>query len=246
MPDQNYEAARHLTKKIAREVGPPEFYLKEKKAVERSLVLFNQTPMVQDAIRIVSGYGDCYGHSLSHVKNVAIDAGAIIIIESPQTLLHADRLILLCHLAGLLHDIKREQKDHARLGAQEAELVLQPFDLNERERLAITRAIANHEAFQIHEALDDPADQLLSDALYDADKFRWGPDNFTETIWAMLAARKVPMEKVLPRFLNSLEGIRRIRETFRTATGQTYGPDFIDRGIEIGRRFYAAASTAIR
>ncbi|MGV8056790.1 MAG: hypothetical protein AB2L12_01965 [Smithellaceae bacterium] len=246
MPDQDYEAAKQLTKDIARAVGRPDFYIKENRAVERSLLLFEQEPMVRDAFRIASGYGDCYGHGLSHMRSVAIDAGAIILIESPKSLPSSDRLILLGHLAGLLHDIKREQKDHARLGAQEAEMVLKPFSLEERERLSITRAIANHEAFQSHDELADPADQLLSDALYDADKFRWGPDNFTETLWAMLAARKVPVEKLLPRFLNSLEGIRRIRETFRTVTGQTYGPDFIDRGIEIGRRFYAAATGAVR
>jgi hypothetical protein len=35
-----------------------------------------------------------------------------------------------------------------------------------------------------------------------------------------------------------MEGIKRIRETFRTHTGKIYGPDFIDRGIEIGMKFY--------
>jgi hypothetical protein len=32
---------------------------------------------------------------------------------------------------------------------------------------------------------------------------------------------------------------RKIRESFRTATGREYGPDFIDRGLTIGRRLYA-------
>jgi len=35
-----------------------------------------------------------------------------------------------------------------------------------------------------------------------------------------------------------MEGIERVRETFRTRTGRIYGPDFIDRGIEIGMKFY--------
>lgn len=80
---------------------------------------------------------------------------------------------------------------------------------------------------------------MISDALYDADKFRWGPDNFTDTIWAMLACRGVPLSKALPRFLGGLDGIRRIRDTFRTAAGRQYGPDFIDRGLAIGARLYA-------
>jgi hypothetical protein len=35
-----------------------------------------------------------------------------------------------------------------------------------------------------------------------------------------------------------MEGIKRIRDTFRTRTGKIYGPDFIDRGIDIGMNFY--------
>ena len=83
-----------------------------------------------------------------------------------------------------------------------------------------------------------PAERLLSDALYDADKFRWGPDNFTETLWAMIIPRGIPLRTLLPRFLPGIEGIRKIRESFRTATGREYGPDFIDRGLTIGRRLY--------
>ena len=44
----------------------------------------------------------------------------------------------------------------------------------------------------------------------------------------------------------TVEGIERIRSTFRTPTGKTYGPDFIDRGLEIGRRLYAQYMTKIR
>jgi hypothetical protein len=86
--------------------------------------------------------------------------------------------------------------------------------------------------------LDDPDWQLLSDALYDADKFRWGPDNFSEMLWDMVARRNVPLSAVLGRFLKGMEGIEKIRETFRSETGRRYGPDFIDRGMEIGMRLY--------
>ena len=87
--------------------------------------------------------------------------------------------------------------------------------------------------------LEDPLAQFLSDALYDADKFRWGPDNFTEMLWDMVEYRKASLDAVLKRFLKGMEGIERVRETFRTRTGRIYGPDFIDRGIEIGMKFYA-------
>jgi hypothetical protein len=54
----------------------------------------------------------------------------------------------------------------------------------------------------------------------------------------MVTRRNVPLSVVLGRFLRGREGVGRIRETFRSETGRRYGPDFIDRGMEIGRRLY--------
>jgi hypothetical protein len=142
-------------------------------------------------------------------------------------------------VAGILHDIKREEKEHARKGSEEAGRILREFDLSEGERSAIIDAIGNHEAFRPVLPLDDPDWRLISDALYDADKFRWGPDNFSEMLWDMVTRRNVPLSAVLSRFLGGLEGVGRIRETFRSETGRRYGPDFIDRGMEIGKRLYA-------
>ncbi|PKN60814.1 MAG: hypothetical protein CVU53_01140 [Deltaproteobacteria bacterium HGW-Deltaproteobacteria-11] len=240
LSEHDHERARNLTIRIATDLGSPRFYLNHHRDVEKSQRLFERAPMVSHCLGIVETYGDCYGHGLLHVRKVAVDAGAIILLEMSHApyAIDTERLILLAHLAGLLHDIKRPEKDHARAGAREASSILTGFALNENECSAITRAIANHEAFQTPDALDEPAGQLLSDALYDADKFRWGPDNFTETLWAMLDARKASLAAALPRFPRGMEALRSIRETFRTPTGREYGPDFIDRGLEIGRRFY--------
>ena len=65
-----------------------------------------------------------------------------------------------------------------------------------------------------------------------------GPDNFSEMLWDMVSRRDVPLSALLGRFLKGLEGVGRIRSTFRSDTGRRYGPDFIDRGMEIGRRLY--------
>jgi len=54
----------------------------------------------------------------------------------------------------------------------------------------------------------------------------------------------VPLSALLGRFLEGLEGVGRIRETFRSGTGRRYGPDFIDRGMDIGRRLYAELTAA--
>jgi hypothetical protein len=246
LSEHDHEQARNLTIRIAADLGSPRFYLNHHRDVERSQRLFDCAPMVSHCLGIVETYGDCYGHGLLHVRKVAIDAGAIILLEMnhAQPAIDIERLVMLAHLAGLLHDIKRDEKDHARAGAREASSILTGFALKKNECSAITRAIANHEAFQKPDALDEPAGQLLSDSLYDADKFRWGPDNFTETLWAMLDARKASLAAVLPRFPRGMEALRRIRETFRTPTGREYGPDFIDLGMEIGRRFYKEMTNA--
>jgi hypothetical protein len=239
----NYQDLKRLCLEIAVIVGPPIFYQEKKESVEISRRAFEQDETVQKCLRIVAREGFFAGHAEAHIRNVAIDAGAIVLIETDGLLSDGNsgkRLSFLAHIAGVLHDIKRSQPEHARLGAFEAERILEPFDLEEAEQRMIVKAIANHEAFQPSESLEFPNAQLLSDALYDADKFQWGPENFTETLWAMLALRKnenIPL--LFERFPQSMEGIERIRSTFRTRTGQAYGPDFIDRGLEIGRRLLA-------
>jgi hypothetical protein len=242
IPPEEYRQAIALSESIAAEVGMPAFYTKRADDVARSFRLLASEKMVKDCIRIIRKRGDMIGHGAVHVQKVAIDAGAIVLIEGEAAgdQDNLKRRVLLAHIAAILHDIRRSEKHHARLGATEAAELLKPFSLTAGESRAICAAIANHEAFQPSQALDEPDDQLLSDALYDADKFRWGPDNFTETLWAMVIPRKVPLDALLNRFLRGLDGVNRIRDTFRTETGRLYGPDFIDRGMEIGRKLYAA------
>ena len=243
MPDQNYSMAIDLARTIAVAVGTPRFYLEREREVALSRKLFTAEPMIAEGLRIVGERGTCLGHGLVHVEKVAVDSGALILIEKGGNASGnpTRRLVLLAHLAGLLHDIRRTEKEHASRGAEEAGRLLTTFPLQSDECVYIMEAIRNHEAFQpCRGATTGPAAQLLSDALYDADKFRWGPDNFTETLWAMIASRGIPLQTLLPRFLSGLEGIREIRDSFRTPTGREYGPDFIDRGLTIGERVYAA------
>ena len=179
MLTEDYVEARELSANIARAVGLPRFCIERQAEIDRSLALFAGAPLVEKALRLAAGYGDCLGHGQVHTRKVAIDTGALVLIEragDPDL----PRLVLLAHLAGLLHDIRRSEKDHARRGAEEAARILEAFPLSPGEGRAISQAIGNHEAFQAYETLDDPQAELLSNALYDADKFRWGPDNFTK------------------------------------------------------------------
>ena len=238
--DRELEEARKLARKIARSLEIPRFYREKRREVERSRRMFSSSPLVRECLTLVRKREDCLGHGIIHVRKVAIDAGAICLIEyTPvRPMAEVRRMVLLAHIAGVLHDIRRLEKDHAHASAVEARTLLAFFDLSPHEITAITGAIGNHEAFRPADPLEDPLARFLSDALYDADKFRWGPDNFTEMLWDIVEYRKASLDTVLARFLKGMEGIVRIRETFRTRTGKMYGPDFIDRGIEIGTKFY--------
>jgi hypothetical protein len=248
LPDQEYRRAIDLSRKIAAEVGTPRFYLERDTEMVLSRKWFAAEPLVEEALRIVGERGDCLGHGLIHVRKVAIDAGALILIEEGEA--PADervrRLVLLAHLSGLLHDIRRSEKNHAERGADEAAGILAAFPLRAEELAAVTGAIRNHEAFKPFRTDAGPLERFLAGVLYDADKFRWGPDNFTETLWAMIIPRKIPLQTLLPRFLAGLEGVRKVRESFRTAAGREYGPDFIDRGLTIGRRLYEELTADIK
>jgi hypothetical protein len=248
LPDQEYRRAIDLSRKIAAEVGTPRFYLERETEVALSREWFAVEPLVEEALRIVGERGDYPGHGLIHVRKVAVDVGALILIEEGGAPLDSRirRLVLLAHLAGLLHDIRRSEKNHAERGADEAAAILASFPLRDEECAGIACAIRNHEAFRPFRTDAGPSARLLSDALYDADKFRWGPDNFTETLWAMIIPRGIPLQKLLPRFLAGIEGIRKVRESFRTATGREYGPDFIDRGLTIGLMLYEELTADIQ
>jgi len=242
LPDHEYLRAIDLSRLIAAEVGKPRFYIEKAREVALSRALFAAEPMSAAALNIVSERDPFPGHGFSHVEKVAVDSGALIISEEGGNILDARvrRKVLLAHLAGIFHDICRSESDHAARGAEAVKKILPPFSLQDDERRDITDAIGSHEAFQPCRNRAGYESQVLSDALYDADKFRWGPDNFTETLWAMILPRRIPLKVLLPRFLSRLEGIRQIRDSFRTPTGREYGPDFIDRGLTIGQRLYEA------
>ncbi|EFK96580.1 metal dependent phosphohydrolase, partial [sediment metagenome] len=123
-------------------------------------------------------------------------------------------------------------------GALEAMRTLVSFPLRAEEIQCVSCAIGNHEAFVQPVPCRVPWAQIVSDCLYDADKFRWGLDNFTHTVWHMAESQNLTPAELIARFPWGMTGIARIRETFRSATGRQYGPEIIDVGIEIGKEIY--------
>jgi hypothetical protein len=189
---------------------------------------------------------DDFGHGLGHAEKVAIDAGTLVIIESRRCGYREERVqrnLLLAQCAGLLHDICRKEKFHAQKGAETARDILSAYPLIPDEIAHVCTAIRNHEAFARLEHLPVQLARLISDCLYDADKFRWGPDNFTHTVWDMVSFLNPPLEAFVGHYPKGMELLRKIRGTFRSQTGRRYGPQFIDIGIAIGEALYQVILT---
>jgi hypothetical protein len=201
LPDHEYSRAIDLCRAIAVEVGAPRFYLEKAQEVALSRELFAGEPLNAVALKIVAEREASPGHGLIHIEKVAVDSGALVLIEEGGKIPDARvrRLVLLAHLAGIFHDICRSETEHAGRGAEEVKKFLPSFSLQESECADIIHAIRNHEAFQPYPNRSGGTSQLLSDVLYDADKFRWGPDNFTETIWAMILPLKDAPHSLSPQ-----------------------------------------------
>lgn len=236
--EQIYARLRKRARQIVSHYPAPDFYQDNSFATELSRQYFETNPVIAELRRFVAkNIEDDFGHGLEHAIKVAVDAGSLMIIENKLAGYSDDlnsRRIIIVQCAGLLHDIQRKQKNHAIQGADYARKVLKIYPLNPDEIEDIYRAIRNHEAFKSTVEVNTLEGALVSDCLYDADKFRWGPDNFTDTVWAMAIFFKIPVSKFMILYPKGMEKLSKIKSTFRTRTGKKYGPQFIDIGLAIG------------
>lgn len=245
--DPIYQSLKQRTREIVSQFPRPGFYRRFSTEIayalsflesNRSLLTLKKSLSVQLEENI--------GHGFEHAEKVAVDAGALMIIEgraAGYSRVYIDRLILLVQAAALLHDICRVEDNHAQKGADKAREHLAGYPLTDEELNHICRAIYNHEAFKKILPIKTHAGRLVSGCLYDADKFRWGSDNFSFTLWDMLTFSNVPVPEFVSRYADGLKTLVQIRNTFRTRTGKTYGPGFIDTGLAIGKKLQMAMET---
>jgi hypothetical protein len=237
-----YIRLRERARQIVAEFPSPDFYRDHSEACEFSRRFFNNDPEIRQLYKFVAeNLEDDFGHGLQHAIKVTIDAGALLYIEGRASGYGKPvlvRRIQIVQCAGLLHDIKRKKKEHASLGAVRAREVLEDYPFSPDEVEDVCLAIQNHEAFKRPKPIKVPKSALVSDCLYDADKFRWGPDNFTDTLWDMISFFNPPLSKFMARYPQGMEGLEKIKNTFRTDTGKKYGPRFIDLGLAIGQQLY--------
>lgn len=242
-----YQNIQKRAAEIAQDFPIPDFYLDFQHFFETSRMFYESDPIIARLKKFVSSrIENDFGHGMNHVMKVTIDAGTLMAIEAKKERYSENvikRRMLIVQCAGLLHDIERKKKEHAICGSEFAKKLLVSYPLKPDEVEDIRLSIRNHEAFKPVETIDSLLGQLVSDCLYDADKFRWGPDNFTETVWDMLAFSGIPIEKFIGRYPKGVESMSRIKDTFRTPTGKKYGPQFIDLGVAIGQKIYEYLKT---
>jgi hypothetical protein len=237
-----YARLRGRARQIVSAFSSPGFYRDHSEACELSKQLLESDPVLIELRQVIANnLEDDFGHGVQHALKVTIDAGALMYIEGQTAGYRSaflERRINIVQCAGLLHDIKRKKKDHAKLGAVYARTILKNYSMQPDEIEDICSAIHNHEAFKEEIRIEAPEGLLVSGCLYDADKFRWGPDNFTDTLWEMISFYNPSLENFMARYPQGMAGLAKIKTTFRTATGKKYGPQFIDLGLAIGKKLY--------
>jgi hypothetical protein len=232
------EEARLVAREAGLQAAVPRFYRENESAVSLSRRIYEADETVGRYRDYLSGQADNLGHGLSHSELVALDAGAIVAVEMGVAGPGTTEAIIAVQTAGLLHDIRRKEPNHAERSAEDADRILEHQGMDAGHRAPIVAAIRNHEAFKEQVPIADHTARIISDSLYDADKFRWGPDNFVVTLWDMLEYAHIDVGRMLAGYDRSVGGIQRIRETFRTRTGRRYGPEFIDIGLALGEVIY--------
>lgn len=238
-----YARIRGRARQIAARFPTPEFSVDFPLENAFSQRFFELDPVVRTIRRIAAlELEDDFGHGLLHADKVSLDAGTLLIIECRHAGCSLERIrswLRLAHCAGLLHDIRRKEADHAVAGAEYARnLLAQSAMFQPPESEAICGAILNHEAFKKNLPIRGLKGRMVSNCLYDADKFRWGCDNFTDTVWNMVSYLGVPPREFFARYPSGLAKIAKIKKTFRTETGKCYGPRFIDMGLAVGKILY--------
>ncbi len=238
-----YEEMMVACRNMAASFPPPRFYKNCQKWLDLSRSVYGQNLQVlRCRERVLPELRDDFGHGMGHAEKVAVEAGALAYMEGERLAL-GDRARqeagVLAQMAGLLHDLRRGEREHAQASAAAArDILAEVSSLSVEQGKYIVEAIANHEAFVEPRAAETAVGQVISDTLYDADKFRWGPDNFTLTLWRMLRFSQAPVVRFIKRFPGGLKGIARVKKTFRSEAGKAYGPEFIDLGLQMGEKIY--------
>ncbi len=227
---------KSTAKKLAKRLPAAAFYQDHATEVEFAWDLFFDHPMIlklqQDSLTFL--YDD-YLFGIEHSKKVAQDAAAIVLAEKSDLSQNEKRhLALLAQLAGILHDIQHDEDNHALRSADATAIVLKGYNLAQNDIKLIGKAIAGHENLVDPGDYPDPSTKLLCQALYDADKFRFGPDIFATTMWLFCDYESWSLAELAGQFPKGILAAKAAKHIFRTTVGKNYGPEIIEQGIGLG------------
>lgn len=227
---------RNEAKKRAKDLPVTAFYLDHATEVSYAWELFFDHPLMRrlqdDCLTFL--YDDAM-FGIEHSKKVAQEAAAIVMAEDAG--LETDRkkhLALLASIAGMLHDLQRGEDDHAHRSAEAVPDLLKGYPLTAEDVVLITRAVDGHEQRTDPGDYADPSERLLCQALYDADKFRFGPDIFCTTMWLFCDYTSWSLAEMAGQFPKGISVAKTIVPTLRTDIGRSYGSELIEQGIKLG------------
>ncbi len=123
-----YEQMMITCRQIAASFPVPRFYDACSKELSRSRRMMAGNRMVACCMEeVADDLRDNLGHGLDHARKVALEAGALAFIECGRIGLgyaRMKRVGVLAQIAGLLHDVRRGEEDHARRSADAAATLL--------------------------------------------------------------------------------------------------------------------------
>lgn len=217
----------------------PAFILDCAEEISHASGLFFDHPMMLRLQADALGFlNEACGLGVEHAKRVAIDAAALVLAEpsglSPD---ERRRVALLAEMAGLLHDALRYEDDHADKGADLCLRILRGYALSPEERLWIAQAVALHEIDLPLAEGGAEASRLLTGAVHDADRFRYGPDIFATTLWELCECDEWPLEDLARTFPEGALRAAACLKGFRTEQGRRYGPALIAEGLSLAKDY---------
>ncbi|EPR37574.1 hypothetical protein dsx2_0920 [Desulfovibrio sp. X2] len=223
---------RDVAARLAAPLPRPAFYTGYAMELEGARTAFFEEPLLRrlrdDSLTFL--YDD-FGFGIEHSKTVAVEAAAIVAAETAS---HgreeSRRMVLMALLAGLLHDATRLEQDAAARAADLSLSVLASYALADEEREMIAGAIAAHETPTGWTPPADPRAALLAGALYDADKFRYGPDVYVTSLWEHCDYEELPLSDAPHCLALAEKRIPALRGTFRTNPGRLHGESFLAVG----------------
>jgi len=238
MDPRIFELKRHA-RELSASRPQPAFILECAEELSHASNIFFDHPLMlrlqNDAIAFLN---DPLGLGVEHGKRVAMDAAALVLAE-PSGLDQEQRrrIALLAEMAGLLHDALRHEDDHPDKGADLCLRILRGYPLAPEERMWIAQAVSLHEADQPQTEAGPECARLLCGAVHDADRFRFGPDIFTTTLWEFCECDEWTLEEIAQTFPKGPKHAESCMHGFRTEQGRRYGPALISEGLTLAKGY---------